>query len=276
MRVQPYLFLVLSLLTLLILLRTQHAQARDIVFGKAKETLAVSFGVDTLFRFPMEVKTITEAQRFEIRVANTEEPDYSVLRVKPRFSEGVSDVTFVLSDGSVIRTQLVISNKSNLKKDSIYDFKPKDELLGTNPNLLDNRAPLSISELDLLRSMIAGDRISGFEVRKMNQVIPLADAKLEAAAIPKVTLVKSYTGSQINGFVYRIECAEKEQSLSLHIENLSIGQPNLALLSQSNKDFLECDSAENRETFIRVVTKPGASFRKFILPTAIEGEKRHE
>src|SRR4051812_20017736 len=111
----------LSILSLSLLISVP-VHAREIVYGKAKETLSVSFGVETLFRFPMEVKTITEAQRFEIRPANSEEPDYSVLAVKPRMMEGVADITFILSDGSVIRTQLVISNRSNVKKDSIYDF----------------------------------------------------------------------------------------------------------------------------------------------------------
>src|ERR1035437_6131324 len=118
----------LSLILLICISGVPCAHARDVYYGKAKETVQIPFGVETLFRFPIEVKTITEANRFEIRPANQEEPDYSVLVVKPRMSEGSADVTFLFSDGSVARTQLIISNKPNLKRDSIYDFKPRDDL----------------------------------------------------------------------------------------------------------------------------------------------------
>ena len=79
---------------------THAASARDLLYGRARETVPVAFGSETIFRFPLEVKTITEASRFDIHPANSEEPDYSVLIVKPRFSEGSSDVTFLLSDGT--------------------------------------------------------------------------------------------------------------------------------------------------------------------------------
>lgn len=255
---------------------SNQLHAREIVFGKAKETLSVSFGVETLFRFPMEVKTITEAQRFEIKPANTEEPDYSVLAVKPRMREGVSDITFILSDGSVIRTQLVISNQSNLKKDSIYDFKPKDELSTTNPNLLDKREPLVISELDLMRSMIGGERISGFETHVLDikiEMTPLGEQS-EASKQLSVHLVKSYIGSGVNGFVYLLKTESKDQSFSIDLEKLAVGQPNLALLAQVDRPIIGGESEEERQTFLRVVAKPGASSRRIILPVAIQKEEK--
>jgi len=251
---------------------SSQTQAREIVYGKAKETLSVSFGVETLFRFPMEVKTITEAQRFEIRPANTEEPDYSVLVVKSRMKEAVSDITFILSDGSVIRTQLVTSNRSNLKKDSIYDFKPKDELAASNPNLLDKREPLAISELDLMRSMIGGERISGFEAHVLDQKIQMDIGKPSNKL--SVHLVKSYIGSGLNGFIYLIKTTSKEQFYSIDLTTLAIGQPNLALLAQVDHPVIGGETEESRQTLLRVVAKPGASFRRIILPVAIQKEDK--
>ena len=261
--------IILSIFNLCFLLSTP-LYAREIVYGKVKETLPVSFGVETLFRFPMEVKTITEAQRFEIHPANPEEPDYSVLAVKPRMKEGVSDITFILSDGSVIRTQLVTSNQSNLKKDSIYDFKPKDELLTSNPNLSDKREPLVISELDLMRSMIGGERISGFEIRTLDQ--PIEMDLLPGSEELSVRLVKRYIGTGVNGFIYLIKTQSKKQAFAINVENLAIGQPNLALLAQVDRPLIGGEEA--RQTLLRIVAKPGASSRKIILPVAIHREEK--
>ncbi len=255
-----------------IVMCSHPALARDILYSKAKETLPISFGVETLFRFPMEVKTITEAERFEIKPANPEEPDYSVLAVKPRMREGVSDVTFVLSDGSVIRTQLITSLQRNLKKDSIYDFKPKDELLNSNPNLSDKREPLVISELDLMRAMISGDRLAGFDTHVVDQTIDLNSKQVGKDL--SVHLIKSYIGNGVNGFIYRVKTRSKEQVYSVNLEKLAIGQPNLALLAQIDHPAIGGDSAADRETLLRVVTKPGASARKVVLPTAIQREDK--
>jgi hypothetical protein len=246
-----------------------EVHAREIVYGKAKETLSVSFGVETLFRFPMEVKTITEAQRFEIRPASADEPDYSVIAVKPRMKQGVSDITFILSDGSVIRTQLIISNQPNLKKDSIYDFKPKDELMSSNPNLIDKREPLAISELDLMRSMMNGDRLSGFEIHPLDQNIEMG-----SSADISVRLIKSYIGSGMNGFVYRIRSNSKDQNLSINLETVAVGQPNLALLAQVDRPLGRGEGDEPQDVLLRVVTKAGASSRKIILPLAIQKEEK--
>jgi hypothetical protein len=254
-------------------LPSAQVQAREVLFGKAKETLSVSFGVETLFRFPMEVKTITEAQRFEIKPANSEEPDYSVLAVKPRMKEGVADITFILSDGSVIRTQLVISNRSNLKKDSIYDFKPKDELSSTNPNLLDKREPLVISELDLMRSMIGGERVSGFEVHVLDQKIDLNPSGAGADGL-SVHLVKGYIGSGLHGFVYLLKTQAKDQFYSIDLAKLAIGQPNLALLAEVDHPVIGGEAEAERQTYLRVIAKPGASSRRLVLPVAIQREDK--
>ena len=273
---RPSLYLKATCLLLSIsFLCSSEIQAREIVYGKAKETLSVSFGVETLFRFPMEVKTITEAQRFEIRPSNSEDPDYSVLAVKPRMKEGVSDITFILSDGSVIRTQLVISTRPNLKKDSIYDFKPKDEIATSNPNLLDKREPLAISELDLMRSMIGGERLSGFETQILDQTIEMnTDDDSDKLS---VHLIKGYIGTGINGFIYLIKTdpqKSKGQTFSIDVEKLGIGQPNLALLAQVDRPVIGGATEEECQTLLRVVAKPGASSRRIILPLAIQREEK--
>jgi hypothetical protein len=251
------------------------ANARDVYYGKSKETVVVPFGVETLFRFPMEVKTITEANRFEILPANTEEPDYSVLKVKPRMSEGSADVTFLLSDGSIARTQLVISNKPNLKRDSIYDFKPSDDLLNSNPSLAEpvsgvKHDAMAISELDLLRAMIRGENVSGFDVSHYSLNIPIGSPYLTAQ------LTKVYRGRDLNGYVYKLQVDGSGHSYEVDLKALAIGHPNLAVLSQIDRKVIGGSKSEERESFLRIIAKPGSSASKVILPVEIKSNSRSE
>jgi len=251
------------------------AEARDVYYGKARETVQIPFGVETIFRFPIEVKTITEASRFEIRPANTEEPDYSVLKVTPRLSEGSADVTFLLSDGSIARTQLIISNRPNLKKDSIYDFKPRDDLLASNPSLAEpsvgaKRDPMVISELDLLRAMLRGESISGFDVSHYSINIPIGSPHLTAE------LVKVYRGHDLNGYVYHLKVEGTGHYFEADLKALAIGQPNLAVVSQIDKKVIGGERPEDRECFLRIVAKPGTTGSKVILPVAIKSDAKSE
>lgn len=249
------------------------AHARDVIYGKSKETLQVNFGSETLFRFPLEVKTITEAAYFEIKPANNEEPDFSVLSVKPRMQEKTADVTFVLADGSVIRTQLISTAQRTVKagkKDSIYDFKPQDELLSSNPNLPDKREPLVVTELDLMRVMLSGEKLSGFEIQNLDFKVDLAVAESPLS----VKLVRRYVGSAVNGFIYELRNESQENPVTIQLEKLSIGQPNLALLAQVDRSVLAGPNELDRQTLLRIVTKPGASSRKIVLPTALSREEK--
>jgi hypothetical protein len=231
--------------------------------------------VETLFRFPIEVKTITEANRFEIRPANPDEPDYSVLVVKPRMSKGSADVTFLLSDGSIARTQLIISNRPNLKKDSIYDFKPRDDLLSSNPSVAESTAnakhdPMEISELDLLRAMIRNEEVSGFDVSKYSTSIPIGSPHLSAE------LVKVYRGRDLNGYVYHLKIDSGGHYYEVDLKSLALGQPNLAVVSQIDRKVFGGDKPESREVFLRIIARPGTTASKVILPVAIKSDAKSE
>ena len=247
---------------------TQTANARDVLFGKARETISVAFGTETIFRFPLEVKTITEASRFDIHPANQEEPDYSVLVVKPRFAEGAADVTFLLSDGTPIRTQLVVATRSNLKRDSIYDFKAKEELGDTNPNLKDHPDPMVISELDLMRSMIQGNQVSGFNTENYSKQISLGSPGLSAE------LKRVYRGREMNGYVYLLKTGHEKGGFEISLDALAIGQPNLAILAQIDRTYIGGKTPAERESYLRVVARPGASSQRIILPVALKSEKQ--
>ena len=244
------------------------AQARDVLYGPGREVIPVAFGVETLLRFPMEVKTVTEANRFEVRPANSEEPDYSMLVVKPRFTDGSADLSFILSDGSVIRAQLVVTNKPTARKDSIYDFKPREELPDTNPNTTSQHGPVVISELDLMRAMILGDTVFGFEKIAYSIGIGLGSPDLSAE------LVTVYRGKEMNGYVYKLRTEQKHKTFEIDLKSLAIGQPNLALVAQIDRGQIGGSQAGDREAFLRIVAKPGASARSVILPVAIQGDSK--
>lgn len=250
-------------------LGSHGASARDVLYGKARETVPVAFGVETLFRFPLEVKTVTEASRFEIKPANAEEPDYSVLAVKPRFTEGASDVTFLLADGTAVRVQLVVSSRINGKRDSIYDFKPHEDLSDTNPNRKDHPDPMVISELDLMRGMIRGDQVSGFDSEKYSKPIALESPHITAE------LKRVYRGREMNGYVYLLTTDYKERSFEVNLDAMAFGQPNLAILAQVDRDLIGGETSEERQAYLRVVARPGASSQRIILPVALHSEKDH-
>ena len=63
-----------------------NALARTLYFGSETETVTLVAGNATLFRFTGEVRTISQASRFEITPANADQPNYSLLSIRPRFS----------------------------------------------------------------------------------------------------------------------------------------------------------------------------------------------
>lgn len=240
------------------------AEAREVLFGKGKESISVPFGVETLFRFPSEVKTVTDAGRFEIRPASHEEPDYSVLLVKPRMAEGMNDVTFLLADGATVKTQLLITRNTTGKRDSVIDFRPYSGLQETDPSGAPKKDPLVVSELDLMRGMIRGDRVTGFDSQNHDISIPLKTESVTAR------LVKRYLGKDVNGYIYELENHSSSKVVTLDLRALSIGSPNLAVLAQVDRATLSGKDVEERRTYLRVVARPGASSREMILPVSME------
>ncbi len=64
--------------------------AKDIYYGTGPELVNIS--KETIFRFHKQVRTISQAHRFEIKPADPDDPDYSVLSIRPRFTKGTRKV----------------------------------------------------------------------------------------------------------------------------------------------------------------------------------------
>ena len=178
-----------------------------------------------------------------------------------------ADVTFLLSDGTPIRTQLVVATRSNIKRDSIYDFKPHADLGDTNPNMKDHPDPMVISELDLMRAMIKGDQVAGFNAENYSKPISLGSPNLTAE------LKRVYRGHDMNGYVYILRTGLKERAFEISLDSLAIGQPNLAILAQVDRTVIGGQTQEEREAYLRVVARPGASSQRIILPVSLKSER---
>ena len=110
----------------LALILPSGAFARQIYYGSETESVSIAYGGPTIFRFNEPVKTISQASRFTIGPADAENPNYAVISVTPRFSEGQDKVTFILADGAVVNLRVITASKAIPERtDSFYDFKPQ-------------------------------------------------------------------------------------------------------------------------------------------------------
>ena len=248
------------------LLSPFHALAKTIYFGSETETVTLIYGNSTLFRFSGEVRTISQASRFEISPANSDQPNYSLLSIRPRFSTGSTEVVFILADGTTIKTKLVVvSNAIPEKTDSIYDFKSKESLVNLND---DPKAGSSLSELALMKAMIRGDQVTGYEVKNLVRSLSPGFKGVET------NLVRIYTGNQYNGYIFELKNTTKAQRLFVNVQNLVLGDPNVAILSTVDHAILEPESSgpENsgkEKTYLRVVAKPSSLYNQLILPIQV-------
>jgi len=235
------------------------AFARQVYYGSETESVSVAYGGPTIFRFNEPVKTISQATRFTITPADEENPNYAVLSVTPRFSEGKDKVTFILSDGAVINIKIVTVTKAIPERtDSFYDFKPKESLLES----LDKHQDTAVlSELDLMKAMIRGDAVTGYKTEPISRLVNSGIANISAR------LVRVYTGPKYNGYIFKVKNHDSKKEYLLSPQNLSLGQPNTALLSQVDRQVLGTTEKDNF-AYLRIVAKPTSIYYNVNLPVA--------
>lgn len=237
----------------------RHAEAKVVSYGSAIEQIRIKHGGPTIFRFPKAVQTITGASRLQIKPANDADPSYTVLAVTPRFTNGVNEVAFFLTDGTVVRTKILVS-PNDPAADGLYDFKSKDALDSSDAE----NAPV-ISEVELLKAMVRDDVVSGYKVSRVSETI---SSKQTAA---KVELIRIYRGSPFNGYVFRITNTSWRKNVDVDARHITVGEPNLAILSQCDDQIIYPKGKGVHQTLVRVVAKNTASSRDVIL--AMEAEE---
>lgn len=244
-----YVLLLLFMLTLL----AGQAQAKTVYYGSAAEQIRIKHGGPTIFRFVKAVQTITGASRLEIKPANSADPSYQVLSVTPRFTNGLNEVSFFLADGQVVKTKVVVT-PNDPAADSYYDFKPKDG----NESADSENAP-TINEIELMKAMVRDDDVSGYKVSRVSSA---GRSKIMEAS---VELIRIYRGSPFNGYVYRVTNTSWRKNVEIDVRHIVVGEPNLAILSQSDESLLHPKGKGVHETLVRVVAKNTASSSDVIL-----------
>ncbi|POB14809.1 hypothetical protein [Halobacteriovorax sp. DA5] len=236
-----------------------QCEARTVYYGSETETITVSYGGETIFRFNEAVKTISRASHFSIAPADSNNPDYAVLSVTPRFTSGTGKVTFLLANGAVVSTKIVTVSKALPEKvENFYDFIPKKELIEKEAN-----AGPDISDLELMKAMVRLEEVVGIKQRSLIRTIITGNSELSAK------LVRVYTGAKFNGYVFKIQNLSKNKDYAVDVRSLSLGRPNQALLSQVDKKLLKPKEA----TFLRIVAKPTSIYYNVNLPVgAIKSE----
>ena len=230
-----------------------EALAKAVYYGSMPEQVRIKHGGPTIFRFPKAVQTITGAGRLTIKPANEADPSYMTLSVTPRFTNGLNEVAFFLADGSVIKTKILVS-PNDPAADSYYDFKPKD---AQDSDQSDANAP-KISEVELLKAMVRDDDVAGYKVSRFSSDVP---SKLSAAS---VELIRIYKGTPFNGYVYRVTNTSWRKVVEVDVRHLSVGEPNLAILAQSDEDRLYPKGKGTHQTLVRIVAKNTSSSRDVI------------
>lgn len=230
-----------------------EAFAKAVYYGSMPEQVRVKHGGSTIFRFPKAVQTITGAGRLTIKPANDADPSYTTLAVTPRFTNGLNEVAFFLADGTVVKTKILVS-PNDPAADSFYEFKPKD---GMDSDQADPNAP-KISEVELLKAMVRDDDVTGYKVSRFSSDMP---SKLQAASIE---LIRVYKGNPFNGYVYRVTNTSWRKIVEVDVRHINVGEPNLAILAQSDEDRIFPKGKGVHQTLVRVVAKNTSSSRDVI------------
>jgi hypothetical protein len=245
------------------LLFSSSAQSKTIFYGSERENISLSYGVSTLLRFDEEVKTITQASKFDIKPADPNKPNYRVLSVKPRSKKASSNVTFILANDVVVNVKLnAVVSKLHETTNTFYDLKAKS--LRIDPIARSSRGS-DVSEVELMKAMIRVDRVVGYKVRSLSQKVRTGIDGISAR------LVKVYSGPKFHGYIFKVTNSSKDKTYALDVKSLTLGRPNVALLSQTDSNILYPalkDGTTQNSTLLRIVAKPTSVYYSISLPVA--------
>lgn len=249
----------IALLTGVIL--SSSLQAKILYYGSEQENISLQYGKSTLFRFDEEVKTITEASSFAITPANHEIPDYRVLSIKPRSNSSKANISFILANNAVVNVRLTTTKKKRVGSDhSFYDLKAKRAgIKGVD------RSPKGdkVSEMQLMKGMIRGDKVLGYELKNHNRRVRSGTSGIDAK------LIRSYSGPRFHGYIFKIINKTRKEQFAIDLSRLTFGKPNVALLSQLDSNVLNPRLNEKESsTLLRIVTKPTSVHYAVTLPIA--------
>ena len=245
----------IALLALASFFYSNMALALTVYYSGSPQKITLAYGEETIFRFDEPVKTLSNASRFSILPADEVSPDYSVLKVSPRGSRSRAEIHFILASGKVVRVEAVtVSKESGTKAHGVYDFQPKREEFSSAAQAV------NLTELDLLKAMIKGDSVTGYNIKNISRKVESGHPDL------KVKLTKMYSGDHFTGFVFKLENKSKKKSFDVELPKLRLGHPNSAVLSQVDEKRLAPKGIYGSSATLRIVAKSTASYYNLNLP----------
>ena len=250
-------------LCILLFIFSLNSQAKDIYYGSTPELVSIS--KETIFRFHKQVRTISQAHRFEIKPADTNDPDYSLLSIRPRFTKGTSKVAFVLSDGNIVTLRLRIVKNKNGSTEPFYDLKPKSLLIKRSEKNL----PV-ITSMDFMKSVDRDDNIMGYRRKVENKKLLTIGKNNNVSA----RLIRSYSGKEYRGFVLELENTCTTKKYRIEVDKLKFKGSSLAIISLTDDEVLFPKGKGNHKTLLKIVAKSTALIGDLILPISIKNEKK--
>lgn len=237
--------------------------AGTISFGDKPQRIDLQYGLPTILRFESKVRTISNAENFDIKPANQEVPDYAVLVVTARSTSSEGTVIFILSDGEVARLRFrTMPARTSKTIDTFYDLRPVDTPLSSPEPGKRSEDAADGGRMALMRAMILGEPILGYVPRNPAKPMKTGDDGIE------VTLERVYAGSDLNGYVFRIENKTTDKSYTVDIRKLRLGRPNLALLAHIDTSTIEPTGKEKNVAFLTIVAARGVDVHDVVLPVA--------
>lgn len=232
------------------------ALARDVFYSTAPETIAIARGQKAVLQFEKPVKTISNAEEFEILPADTEQPDYSTLTLKARNSRGSNFVSFLLDDGSQVFLKIVIKAKV-ADTNGYFRFISQKELRSTTA-----KKSIGLGKLDLLKAILRDEKVVGYEFSK-------PEKKVDTGLKGVVThLERVYSGENYVGYVYRFENISYRYEYKIDLQKLKMGKPNFALLATIDRDLLKPKTSTENEAQLVVIAKASSEAEDAVLPVA--------
>ena len=248
-------------LCIVLFLLSLSSQAREIYYGSTPELVSIS--KETIFRFHKPVRTISQAHKFDIKPADPNDPDYSVLSIRPRFTKGTSKVAFVLSDGSVVTLKVRIVGKKN-DSDPFYDLRPKSMLIERSEKNL----PV-ITVMDFMRSLDRDDKILGYRRKVESRRLFTTGTRCI-----KAKLIRSYTGKEYKGFVIKLRNTCNTKRFKVEVDKLRFKGSSLAIMSIVDNEVLCPTRRGTCKTLLKIVAKSTASVDDLIIPISVKHQKK--
>lgn len=236
--------------------------SKEIYYGSTPELVTIS--KETILRFQQNVRTISQAHRFEIKPSDPNDPDYSVLSIRPRFTKGISKIAFVLSDGSVVNLKLKIVKKSK-HDEPFYDLKPKSMLIERS----EKNIP-ALTVMDFMRSVDSDAQIVGFKRKVKSNWVSTGDIRGVRAK-----LIREYSGKEYKAFVIKLTNIYKSKKYQVPLDKITFNNSEMALMSLIDHDTLYPRKTGVSSTLLKVIAKPTAAISDLkltIIPQKMKGE----